>query len=260
MAEAALPADELTHRILRLVAENEAPVGAGSVYFSLQGNGRPISAPTIGRRLRDLEVRGLLRKVSVEGRTITPLGEQVLAELERERRLQAAGEAVLGALRLGRQEDVLHLLEARRPIEREAARLAAERATDPDLQALAQVLSQQESQIEQGYLGIEEDIRFHETVARASGNPFLEALVSLLRHHGQYSYTVTRIREAAGHRRAVDHRTVYEAIEAHEPERAAASMDCHLARLIAEVRDYWSAARIKDAPRPGAPRRRRSRG
>jgi GntR family transcriptional regulator, transcriptional repressor for pyruvate dehydrogenase complex len=85
----------------------------------------------------------------------------------------------------------MHLLEARRVLEREAARPAAERLNPADLRSLESVLEAQEAEIEQGRLGLDEDIQFHVLLARASGNPYLERLVFLLRHHGQYGYLVT---------------------------------------------------------------------
>lgn len=231
--------DHLAYRLLSLILAHGGPVGAGTLYFRLQHDGMRLSAPTIGRRLRELEVRGLLRKVTMEGRVITPKGLRVLTALEHERRLQAAGESLLGALRQGGKEDILDLLAARRTIEGEVARLAAQRVTAGDLREMDAILARQQALVGQGQLAVHEDIRFHETLARASGNRFLQVLVSLLRHHGQFSYLVTHIRARSGSKLVVDHRAILEAVKARDPARAQAAMDRHLTALMDEVTTYW---------------------
>ncbi|WP_428249090.1 FadR/GntR family transcriptional regulator [Ferrovibrio sp.] len=66
-----------------------------------------------------------------------------------------------------------HLLELRTLIECDCAELAALRHTEADLAAMRQALADMRQAIEAGGLGLAEDIRFHEALAQASGNPVL---------------------------------------------------------------------------------------
>lgn len=235
--------DALTHEILRIAAMSEGPVGAGTIYFGLRDLPDKPSTPTIGRRLRELEASGALRKVGVEGRCITSNGARLLHVLEQEQKIQVAGAAVLGTLRQGSRSDMLDLLVARRPIEREAARLAATKRSASDLRDISAALRAQESALASGKLAVEEDILFHEMVAHASQNAYLTALVSLLRHHGPYSFLVNEIRATHGQRRGVNHRQVFEAIRQRDSEAAELAMDTHIQELIAEVKRFYSRQR-----------------
>lgn len=231
--------DDLMYEILRFVAASEVPCGAGTIYFGIEPPASRPSAPTIGRRLRELEERRLLKKVSVEGRTITDAGRRALESLEGERRLRTAGEAVLGALRMGSSDDVVDLLIARRPLERETARLAALHATPAEMEIMQRAVDEQEAEIERGGLGADADIRFHDALAKAGGNEYLAVLVSLLRHHGRYADLINRIRVMSGRRSGLDHRAAVDAIKRRDPVAAEAAMDAHIGQLIDEVSTYW---------------------
>jgi len=70
--------------------------------------------------------------------------------------------------------------EVREGVEVQAARLAARRRTDADIQAMRDALRDMEVSIAQGGDGIEGDRAFHQAIAQAAHNPFLEQLTEQL--------------------------------------------------------------------------------
>jgi DNA-binding GntR family transcriptional regulator len=121
--------------------------------------------------------------------------------------------------------ELARLSEVREVLEPEAARLAAERATDADRQALAVLLSELEAG---GSELMDLDERIHRAVYRAAHNDLLEATLE------QYYVLALRIWSIALDRaheleEAVEaHRSLLEAIRAGDGERAADTMRAHV--------------------------------
>src|SRR5258708_20611129 len=81
----------LDYAMLESLNTHGEPMGSGTLHYALRKHGATPSAPTIGRKLRDLEQRGLVAKVSVEGRILTVAGQKLLKNLEQERQSQVSG-------------------------------------------------------------------------------------------------------------------------------------------------------------------------
>ena len=121
--------------------------------------------------------------------------------------------------------ELARLSEVRVVLEPEAARLAAERATDADREQLAALLAE----LEAGSAELMElDERIHRAVYRAAHNDLLEATLE------QYYVLALRIWSVAlesAHdlEEAVEaHRTLLEAIHDGDGDRAAATMRAHV--------------------------------
>jgi len=121
--------------------------------------------------------------------------------------------------------ELARLSEVRELLEPEAARLAAERATDTDRDQLAALLAE----LEAGRSELMDlDERIHRAVYRAAHNDLLEATLE------QYYVLALRIWSIALDRaheleEAVEaHRTLLEAIQAGDAERAADTMRAHV--------------------------------
>jgi len=235
-------ADELDYHILKILGEHKAAVGSGTLQIELRRRGFHLSAPTVGRRLREFEVEGYLTKVGVRGRALTETGRTHLAELGRRLTLQSSSEALHHLVESGRKDEILDLLEARRIIEREIIRQVVQRADERDLQRLEQILHEQEQQVARGELGIAEDVQFHDALAEIGGNKVLRSLLAVLRGQGQYTYIITYIRKRVGGRLAVDHVEIIEAVRQRDVERAQRAVDDHLRKLMRDVERYWRRA------------------
>jgi GntR family L-lactate dehydrogenase operon transcriptional regulator len=225
--------------ILESLQNQGEPMGCGSLHYLLRKRGSNLSAPTIGRKLRELEHRGLVAKVSVEGRKLTPAGERMLRKLDHDRRLQTSGENVLRAVKRTGKKDIVDQLVARRVIEGETAALAAANISDAEVDELEGIIRQQREQVERGESGVPQDMSFHERIAAVSGNSVLAAMVAMLRSQDRLNYIVTAIRTHVGSRLVVDHYRIVEGLRARDPDAAREAMQQHISRVIGDVERYW---------------------
>jgi GntR family transcriptional regulator, transcriptional repressor for pyruvate dehydrogenase complex len=228
----------LGHAILHALQLNGQPMGSWSLHFHLREHGYNVSAPTIGRKLRDLERDELVRKDTVDGRLITPKGVRLLGSATKDHRVRASAEEALKLLKSNRQKDILDLLAVRRIIEEESAYLAAMNASAKDIARLERSIHRQRIKIAAGDLGVEQDVDFHENLARASGNKFIAYCVHLLRSQDWMNYAVIAIRAKVGSGIVVDHEKVISAVRDHHPAAARTAMRRHIMKMTAEVKDY----------------------
>lgn len=124
------------------------------------------------------------------------------------------------------------LFEARRLVEVETARLAAERRTEADLAEMARALEDHAAALAKGALAVEPSVRFHVEVAEAAHN---EVLVGFVRSFGEIlSQRGPVLEEVSGFRdwEIEQHRSVYEPIEAGDPDLAVERMRAHLDAVV----------------------------
>jgi len=127
-------------------------------------------------------------------------------------------------------ESVDRLFEFRQGLEMEAARLAAGRRTDIHLdamQAALDLIDLSTEPLDWDRFG-DSDIQFHERVAEASGNPYLQVAIATAREMQRdivslFAEEVGSMREAVSH-----HRAIAEAIRARDGARAATAMGEHI--------------------------------
>jgi DNA-binding GntR family transcriptional regulator len=133
--------------------------------------------------------------------------------------------------------DLARLCEVRQALEPEAARLAAERATEADLDEITAVLAELGSRRRRdGRSLIELDRRIHEAIYRASHNPFLEATLEEYYMHALRIWMLGL--ERAGLNAAVhEHADLLAAILRGNGVRAAELMRSHVERFEEEMRD-----------------------
>ena len=132
-----------------------------------------ISRPTLREAVRVLVDAGLIEVRRGPGGGMFVATDVVPVDLVRR----------VTELRLGEAAGVL---EARRIIEPQVARLAHARATDEDLQPLERTIELMRGIVERGYRPEDEDrflqldVQFHLALARAAGNPTLETLLRIV--------------------------------------------------------------------------------
>ena len=88
--------------------------------------------------------------------------------------------------------DVRRCLEFRTVVEAGAAGLAAEMATEADLEALRAALDRLQTAVSTRALGVDEDFEFHLAVAQASKNPFFVSVLTHVRQHMQFGMNLLR--------------------------------------------------------------------
>ena len=133
------------------------------------------------------------------------------------------------------------VIEARIPLEIEAARGAAANASDADVAAMRHVLTGLESADDVRLA--ESDAAFHRLLAATSGNAIIAQLLDALRDLFTDEGRVIRWEPLAEDRDVIAHHAILDAIAAHNAALAGERMRSHLERVRAAVRTAESAQR-----------------
>ncbi len=146
------------------------------------------------------------------------------------------------------------VFEVRSSIEVRAAELAAGRRTDADVEALSEVVAAMRAAGRQRERFVQADLRFHEAVGRATGNPLFGLLGNALM--GSLERTVRAGYDSLRSRAEVDrvveiHEGIAEAIAARNVSLARRRMESHFdeARQFVVARDVSAKHPKKAAPR-----------
>lgn len=124
-----------------------------------------------------------------------------------------------------------HLFEVRLMLEPGAAALAAERATDAELEGL------RECGERGGAEGLEPDelakldIELHDRIAAAAHNPLLERLLASISELARESRGYTARLPGVSAKTASEHDAIVAAITARDPDRARLAMTAHITRI-----------------------------
>jgi GntR family transcriptional repressor for pyruvate dehydrogenase complex len=135
------------------------------------------------------------------------------------------------------------MFEARLVLESNVAALAAERATDEHIAELAEEVAEMYASLTDPHEYLIHDVRFHRTIARASGNPILGALMETITAN-LYEYRSKTVVNAVDLKESAEmHREIYRAIRSHNPTQARVTMEQHLnLARIAQASEAESAA------------------
>ena len=140
--------------------------------------------------------------------------------------------------------------EARLILESHMAALAAERGKEEHHSALAEEVTEMYATFDKPAEYLIHDIAFHRTIARASGNPILAALMETITSalYDKRRKTAERSRDLR--ESAELHREIYKAIRARKPEEASRLMEKHLkmAEAAQGMEDQQVSPRKKTPP------------
>jgi len=229
------------YHILKIIKDANAPLGSGIISEKISNMNIEVSEATIGRYLRAFDSKGLTRKIGFQGRLITNEGLEALNRYEYEKQLLVKTHYIMNLAKAEAKDELINILTARKAIEKETCRLAAEKVTDEDLVIIAETVEKHKNQVQRGVSGAEEDSDFHSTIARAGGNKFLAAALDLIRQDGQLSPIFEYIRNTVGSRIASDHDNILKALENRDPGEAEKAMARHMDNVIYDVKRYWDA-------------------
>jgi GntR family transcriptional repressor for pyruvate dehydrogenase complex len=176
-----------------------------------------VSRPTLRAGIRSLATVGILQSKQGAGTFV--------AEAEESPTLDTGALKLLSALH-GFTSD--EMFEARIALEMSIAALAAERATSEQMAQLAEEIAGMYASVERPEQYLVDDMPFHQTVAAASGNRILTALMYLVASilFEYRSKTVKRARDLKDS--AEQHHNIYRAIREHDQEAARQAMRYHL--------------------------------
>ncbi|MBS1867598.1 MAG: FadR family transcriptional regulator [Acidobacteria bacterium] len=134
---------------------------------------------------------------------------------------------------IGGVADLMRCFEFRIALEGEAAHLAAQRRTEEDMAAIDDAFAKLDEANSASEVGVQQDIDFHMTIARASRNQLFVQTLDALALHTSNGMNVTRRLSLTRHKRRLllvqeEHRNVLETIRASDEEGARRAMRTHI--------------------------------
>jgi GntR family transcriptional regulator, transcriptional repressor for pyruvate dehydrogenase complex len=122
------------------------------------------------------------------------------------------------------------MFEARQSLEMAVAGLAAERATGDQMASMSEEVAGMFASLDDPEQFLVHDMRFHQTVAAASGNRILTSLMNMVATI-LFDTRIKTVKRATDLKESAEmHRQVYRAIRERNPEAARAAMSDHLER------------------------------
>lgn len=233
---------------LQLLSNVDGPSGALSLANAFRSAGIEVAEATAGRYLRHLDELGYTRSLGKRGRVLTESGELRLSELLLSCNLAAHGARVTAAIDASDLDQLIDLLHVRRAVEAEAAGLAAERATEEEIDQLTTAASTHIDCVEHSDR-LELSDNFHTLVSACSHNRMLAAMTGMLLDpkHDPLAKLLDRISADSGAvlAMALDHEAIVKAIRARSSAAAEQLMRAHIDKLIAIVERYRTSQRAE---------------
>jgi len=180
-----------------------------------------VSRPTVHQALDGLAESGLIRRVpgTAGGSFVNSVTHEGLSNL--------LSESLSTTLRLGTL-DICELTAVREILEIPAASLAASHHKDHHLEILNDIVDEQRKADTSDPAVPALDHKFHSTIAQASGNRLLAALVRSV-HSTSQPVSFLDLSEEVGRETVKQHVAILRAIEARDSEAASREMALHLA-------------------------------
>jgi GntR family transcriptional repressor for pyruvate dehydrogenase complex len=228
-------ADQVTEALMNKVLADEF---AGSQLPSEQ-------AMAEGFGVSRTVVREAISRLKSEGLIQTRQGRGAFVRADRfdvPYRMDLNSEDLVGSL--------LHIIELRQGLDAEIAFLAAERRKRDQMAAIRRALADIERASKAGRDAVAEDLNFHLSIAKATGNPLFP---ELLRFLSRFLYAAVRLTRANEDRRRefseqvrIEHAAIAEGIDRHDPEAAATAAKTHMLNAAARIKsadpEFWTIA------------------
>lgn len=131
-------------------------------------------------------------------------------------------------------EDIFTIMDFRKGIEIQAARLAAKRGTDKDIEEIHNTL--EACQADDVALGdyLQLDMTFHLSIAKASKNELLVQAMFIIKEYC-YAALDNFVTDPIREKSRDYHQKVFESIKDHKADEAAAFMQAHLADVYTQI-------------------------
>lgn len=180
-----------------------------------------VSRSSVREAIQKLEFYGILKSIPQSGTFVANIGKIAINGI------------IDDILRLG-ASDFKSLVETRILIELKSVSLAAVRRTEEDLVNMKQALDAYSEKVLNYEDAVQEDLIFHLSIAKASGNSTLNNLMLIITPEILTNFEKYRVCDKAedeGLARIKEHTEVYEAIIAQDPDLARQKMKIHFKAL-----------------------------
>jgi len=230
--------ERLAAAVLDLLLESPHPVGGKALLAGIALGGERVSQAVLARVLLDLDTRGLTVKVGNLGRALTERGRKAARRERTRQEMSVWSNRTLVAVGRSTLLELRQSMVARRAIEREIARLAAEHASSSDIAELSRILKAQADNLEEGGKGGEEAVGLHRALAQACGNRFLATAAEIVRTSSDAMEDLMFQLGATVGTSYEHHAALVEAIAARDAGAAERAMAVHIDELIRDI-DAW---------------------
>jgi GntR family transcriptional repressor for pyruvate dehydrogenase complex len=141
--------------------------------------------------------------------------------------------------------NILKVFEIRKYLEIGSAALAAERATDKEIQAIEKTLKEMEEDLRKNRLGAKADLEFHAALVQATHNQayahIMNTLHDLLQAELRIAWGGVFKRRDKRKKLFQQHKNILEAVKQHDPKRGSDEALAHLEF----VEENWKNALVK---------------
>lgn len=214
-------AHEVLDRLLASMRNGDFPVGSTLPSERELMETFSVGRPAVREALQAMERMGFISIVHGEGARVMPMSATTV--------IGQISEAAMHML--SSSEDLLqHLKDARAFFEVGMVRIAAEKASEAELQALKEALEANRNAMHDPAEFQETDMAFHRAIATISDNPIYGAVSqAMLEWLGTFHSQLVWNRGAENIVYS-EHEQIYRRIAARDPDGAAKAMTAHLAR------------------------------
>lgn len=228
----------LDYLIMELIRREDTVLGSLTLKIELDKLGVCVATATIGRNLKMLDDKGWTKPISNKGRILTSEGRSTLDTIRNRIEKSILSDEIVSSLEINNFDDLLHVLEARLIIEREATRLAASNATEEDFKKMQWTLDQHRmllaKKLDDSHAGLD----FHTLIVDAGKNRFLGAVLRLLafeEHQIESRFESLSVRNHALEY-IEDHQLLLDYLKARDADAACRLMDDHITCIIEAVK------------------------
>lgn len=210
------PADLIIKQIRQLISSGRLKPGMRLPSERVLAERFGVGRGHIREALKKLEFYGILKTRPQKGTIVASLGVKAL-------------EGLISNILATETRDFESLMEIRALLEVHAARLAAQRANQREIEEIFSTFEDFRKKVEQGQSGLEEDHLFHLKIAEESKNAVLRSLIGLITPD---IITLSRKHQSGRGERfqttLKEHERILEGIRARDPEQAAQAMSEHM--------------------------------
>jgi GntR family transcriptional repressor for pyruvate dehydrogenase complex len=214
--------DRVAEQLLDMIASHDLRPGDRLPAEREIGEALGVSRTVVREAVRALSGKGVLDIRSGRGVIVSQVGARNVAEAMRLFIETRGGYGPDGPFSYEKVHEVRDMLEVR------VAALAAERATDSDLEELRQAFQSLQEALDSPELSSVKDVEFHRTIAKLTHNELYMVMLDSIGHLLLKVRQDTLGRPERRRDTLVFHKRILEAIERHDSEGAARAMSDHL--------------------------------
>lgn len=208
--------ESVLKRIVELIRNGDLKPGDKLPSIQLFSEKLQVGASSVREALKQLEVMGIITIKQGEG---TFVKEKVGVD---------SLSSYIGYLLYLKKTDILYLIEARKIIERGTVALAAERASEDEINKLGNIIQRMKEIVNDPKEFAIENVNFHLTVAKASKNPILpiifNSVYDLFMKEQQVVAKMLNLKSKS----IESHINIWNAIKNHNINKAIKEMEKHL--------------------------------